>query len=200
MTIDVNVTAIDDDFREEIDEIIEDTMVQMFFLHPQDTEALQSAKEDAAAYTALFYVAPASLKYETDAGCVGYRIKNSDELAQVADSGKALFIDEADLDDALTAALVAQGHAGIILNATQPHETLERFCVAIGPSGASAFDTEALSGLSMDRIVMQSGYPSHDFDEIMSAAKTISDAMFRPEQSIIARATKQTLALTGFKK
>lgn len=36
MTIDVNVKATNDDFLDEIDEIIEDTMVQIFFLQPED--------------------------------------------------------------------------------------------------------------------------------------------------------------------
>lgn len=35
---------------------------------------------------------------------------------------------------------------------------------------------------------------------MMNAVKVISDAMFRPEQSLIARATKSSLELFGFSK
>jgi hypothetical protein len=53
--------------------------------------------------------------------------------------------------------------------------------------------------MNMDRIVLQSGYPEHGFETIFGAVKVISDAMFRPEQSIVARATKSSLELLGFR-
>lgn len=200
MTIDVNVKRTDEDFLDEIDEIIEDTMVQMFFLQPEDAAALEKAKSEAAEYDALFYVAPILLAEQTDDNCVGYRVSSAEALKSAPPSDKPLFIDEKDLDPALQSLLVERGDNGVILNATRPHEALERFYVAMGPANTSLFDREALAALTMDKIVLQSGYPDHGFDEIMTAVKTISDAMFRPEQSIIARATKHTLALTGFKK
>jgi hypothetical protein len=200
MTIDVNVKATNDDFLDEIDEIIEDTMIQMFFLQPEDEEALEKAKEDAGEYSALFYAAPLSLAEQTDANCIGYRLKSADELKAAPASDKPLFIDEADLDDALQALLAERGARGVILNATHAHDALENFYVAIGPANVGAFDHEVLASISMDKIMLQSGFPEHDFEEIMPAVKTISNAMFRPEQSIIARATKHALALTGFKK
>ena len=200
MTIDVNVKAADADFLEEIDEIIEDTMVQMFFLQPEDAAALEKAKEGAEEYSALFYAVPLALRDAADANCVGYRIKSAGELKDSATLDKPLFIDESDLDDALEALLIEREESGFILNATRAHDRLERFFIAIGPSNVGAFAPEVLAALSMDKIALQSGYPDHGFDEIFPAVKRISDAMFRPEQSIIARATKHTLGLTGFKK
>lgn len=200
MTIDVNVKATNDEFLEDIDEIIEDTMVQMFFLQPTDEAALEKAKEDAEEYNALFYAAPLALAEQTDAKCVGYRIANADELRAASALEKPLFVDENDMDDALRALLIERGDQGVILNATHAHDDLERFFIAIGPSNIGAFEHEVLASLSMDRIMIQSGYPDHSFDEIFPTVKTISDAMFRPEHSIIARATKHTLALAGFKK
>ncbi|WP_345969264.1 hypothetical protein WCX72_07800 [Sulfurimonas sp. HSL1-6] len=200
MTIDVNVKATNEDFLDDIDEIIEDTMVQIFFLQPEDEAALEKAKEEAEEYTALFYTAPLSLGEQSDAKCVGYRVKNADELRAAPKAGKPLFVDEADLDDALRALLIERGDQGVILNATQAHEELEQFFIAIGPSNVNAFDHEVLAGLSMDKIMLQSGFPEHGFDEIFPAVKTISDAMFRPEHSIIARATKHALSLAGLKK
>jgi hypothetical protein len=200
MTIDVNVQSTDDAFLDEIDEIIEDTMVQMFFLQPRDAQALESAKEDAGEYSALFYAAPLALKAQTDANCIGYRVTEHTQLQSLPPLDKPLFVDEADLDDALQSLLIERGDQGVILGATHPHDALERFFIAIGPSNVDAFDPDALAQLSMERIVVQSAYPEHGFDEINGAVKTVSNAMFRPEESIIARATKQTLTLTGFKK
>ena len=200
MTIDVNVKATNDDFLDEIDEIIEDTMIQMFFLQPGNEAALEKAKEEAGEYSALFYAAPLPLCTQTDAKCVGYRVKSAGELQEARALDKPLFIDERDLDDALQSLLIERGEKGIILNATHAHDALEHFYVAIGPANINEFNPEVLAALSMDRIMLQSGYPEHGFDEIMPTVKTISDAMFRPEHSIIARATKHTLALTGFKK
>jgi len=200
MTIDVNVKATNDDFLDEIDEIIEDTMVQMFFLQPEDAEAMEKAKAEAEAYSALFYAAPLALRASADANCVGYRVRTAEALQELPPLDKPLFIDEADLDDGLQSLLIARGDKGVILNATRAHDALEHFFVAIGPSNVGLFDPETLAALSMDRIVLQSGFPDHGFDEIFPAVKRVSDAMFRPEQSIIARATKHTLALAGFKK
>jgi len=200
MTIDVNVKTTTDDFLDDIDEIIEETMIQMFFLQPEDEEALEKAKEDAAAYSALFYAAPLSLGLQKDANCIGYRVRSTEELKGAPAPDKPLFVDEADLDDALQSLLKERNAQGVILNATHAHDALENFYVAIGPSNVGAFDHEVLASISMDKVMLQSGFPAHDFEEIMPAVKTISNAMFRPEQSIIARATKHALALTGFKK
>lgn len=197
MTIDVNVQKIDEDFLEEIDEIMEDTMVQMFFLQPRDAEALEAAKEAAEAYSALFYAIPAALAEQADNNCIGVYVTAPSELTAAA--GKPLFIDEDDLTPALETALAEGGYKGIVLNAKKAHEGLSGFYLALGPSNIDAFDSDTLSTISMNRIVLQSGFPDNGFDAIYTTVKTISDALFRPEQSIIARATKHTLELAGFR-
>lgn len=200
MTIDANVRYTDEAFLEDIDEIIEDTMIQMFFLQPEDSEALEKAKAEAKAYSALFYTVPAAFKEHADENCIGYRVATVEELESIGGAEKPLFINESDLDDVLLSYLKASEFRGVILNARQPHESLERFFVSIGPDTVGSFDTEQLSAMPMDRLMLQSGYPDYDFEAITSTVKVISDAMFRPEQSIIARATKNALTLTGFKK
>ncbi len=196
MTVDVNVKYADETMLEDIDEIMEDTMVQMFVLQPRDETALNEAIEHAEEHACIFYVAPFSLKEMTDGNCVGYSIDNSDSLNGMVPD-KPLFIEEA----ALNGIEGLLGNAkGVILDATKPHETLEGFSLAIGPGNIEDFDKEVLAALPMERIVLQSGYPEHGFDEIYMTAKRISDTMFRPEQSIIANATRSALLLLGFKK
>jgi len=200
MTVDVNVLYTDEDFLDDIDEIIEDTMVEMFFLQPADAAALAKAKEDASTHNAIFYVVPLTLRDDADANCVGYRIDDIALFETLPTLDKPVFIDEAMLDDNVIALLSNRAERGIVLNATKPHDELENFYISVGPGTVDAFDAELLSKLEMDKIVLQSSYPDHNFDTIFGAVKKVSDALFRPEQSIIARATKHTLALTGFKK
>lgn len=200
MTIDVNLEKTTEDFLEDIDEIIEDTMIQMFFLQPKNEEELEKAQEDANEYNSIFYAVPLSLKDKSDANCIGYKVESISQLQEVPAHEKPLFIDESIINDEMLALLASRKEQGIILNATHAYDTLENYFIAIGPENIENFDTEVLASLSMDKVVLQSGFPNSDFDEIYATVKKISDALFRPEQSIIARATKHTLELTGFKK
>ena len=198
MTVDVNVVSLEADFFDNLDEIMEDTMVQMFILHPRERTMLETVREQAAEHGCIFYSVPAELGDDADTNCVGYAVEKAEELGSLP-PGKPLFVDEACLDEALCTALERSGASGIILNATHPHPRLERFRLAIGPETVERFDGEALGALPMERIVLQSRYPEADFEAIDTTVKRISDAMFRPEQSIIAAATRSSLELLGFR-
>lgn len=198
MTIDVNLHHTDEDFFDNLDEIIEDTMVQMFILHPSTMAELEDSKKVAAKYESIFYSIPLRLQHEADENCVAFSIQSDEDSALLPATGKPVVIDESRLNDAIVYAL---GECkGIILNATREHTALSNFYLALGAENIGAFDSDTLSGMSMDQIVLQSSYPRHGFEEISGAVKAISDAMFRPEQSIIARATKSSLELFGFRK
>ena len=198
MTVDVNVRYADAAFLEDIDEIMEDTMVQMFILQPRDPAALEAAKMQANEHTALFYSAPLTLSDKTDDNCVGFFVDDIDALPSAA--GKPLFVDASQLDATMIKALGEGGHRGIVLNARTVHDELENFYLAIGPGNVEAFDTGKLAKLPMQKLVLQSSYPDFGFGEIFETSKAISDLMFRPDQSIIAEATKNSLLLFGFKK
>lgn len=200
MTIDVNVHRLDDDFLDEIEDIMEETMVQMFILHPHDSDALAEAKTHAASHNAIFYSVPAELLDEADENCIGCSLRQPSASDVLPLPKHPLFVEEQLIDDVLRSQLIQSGSHGIILNATRPHEDLARFHLAIGPGSIEKFDREELGGLSMDRILLHSGYPDFGFEQIYETAKRISDIMFRPEQSIIARATKSSLELFGFRK
>lgn len=198
MTIDVNLSRTDEDFFDNLDDIIEDTMVQMFILHPKNASEIAEAQQNASEYESLFYSLPLHLRGEADENCVAFSISSDEDVASLPDTTKPLIVDQSFLNDSIVTAL--KDARGIILNATSANNALENFYVSLGAGTIGSFDTETLSALSMDRIVLQSSYPDHGFDEIFSTVKVISDAMFRPEQSIIARATKSSLELFGFRK
>lgn len=198
MTIDVNLYRADAEFIDNLEDIIEDSMVQMFILHPASLDEINETKELADEYESLFYSVPLHLRGEADNHCVAFSIKGEEDSALLTTSDKPIIIDESVLNESLIASLSES--QGIILNATREYPSLPNFLLAMGAGNVRAFDTEVLSAMSMDQIVLQSTYPEHGFDEIMESVKVISNAMFRPEQSIIARATKSSLELFGFRK
>lgn len=198
MTIDVNLYRADAEFIDNLEDIIEDSMVQMFILHPSSLAEINETKVLAEEYEVLFYSVPLHLRAEADSRCVAFSIKDEEDRALLPISDKPVVVDESVLNEELIASL--GGCRGIILNATKEYPSLPDFLLALGAGNVGAFDTEVLGAMSMDQIVLQSTYPDHGFEEIAECVKVISNAMFRPEQSIIARATKSSLERFGFRK
>jgi len=198
MTVDVYVEAADKEFLDDIDEIIEATMVEMFILHPRNHEELEEIKEYAKAFNAIFYCAPLSMKDLCDSRCVAYYVDDYSLLN--TDIRLPLFIDAKTLNKHNKKQLIEGGFKGIVINSNTLNEELENFLTAIGPSNISSFDMAVLANASMDQFVLQSTYPRHSFEEIFESVKVISNAMLRPEQSIISRATQHSLIIFGFKK
>ncbi len=198
MTVDVLLETIDENFLDEIDEIMEDTMVQLFIVHPKDEEALSEIQEHALEHPSLFYAAPLSLKARCDANCVAYQVDDTTLLD--SDIDKPVFIDASLLDEATQQRLADSTLQGIITSAKHSYPALKGFSTAISAGSFETFDKACLETTPMEKLVFHSSYPAHDFESIMHTAKNISDVMFRPEQSIIANATKTALILFGFKK
>lgn len=198
MTIDVNLCRADGDFFDNLDDIMEESMVQMFFIHPKTSSEIAEAKEIAGEYGSIFYSLPLRLSDQADSNCIAFSVSCDADRALLPRSDKPLVIEESYLDEALSAQL--KESRGIILNATRENGGLPNFLLSMGAGNIGSFDTEVLNKMSMDRLVLQSTYPTHGFEEIAGAVKVISDAMLRPEQSIIARATKSSLELFGFRK
>lgn len=197
MIVDVYVKEADEAFIDDIDEIKEDSSVEIFIIHPKDETALAQVQQTAAQTMGLFYCAPLSLMQQCDGKCLAYYLDDPALLNEKIFS--PLYIDADMLTPELQQQLIDQNHKGIILNATGLHEDLSNFYIAIGPGNISAFDLSVLANISMDRIALQSAYPEHDFEDIFESVKTISSVLFRPEESIIARATRHSLSLFGLK-
>jgi hypothetical protein len=198
MTIDVNLLRFDEDFFENLDEIIEDTMIQIFITHPKESDEITKTKEIAAKYESIFYSVPLSLHAQADVNCVAFSVQGDEDLALLPNLEKPIFIDESYLDESIIISRLS-GCRGVLLNATREYPQLSGFYFAMGVKNVSSFSSEALGAMSMDQIVLQSCYPDYPFEEVTDAVKVISDTMFRPDQSIIARATKSSLELFGFR-
>lgn len=197
MIVDAYVKELDNALIEDIDEIKEDSNVDIFIIHPRDETALEEIQKIVSQINGLFYCAPISLKDNCDDKCLAYFLDDISLLDATITT--PLYINADDLTPELQEKLIHEDHKGIILNATQLYEGLANFFVAIGPSNVSEFDLAVLANVSMDKIVLQSAYPEHDFGDIFQSVKVISSAIFRPEESIIARATLHILTLFGLK-
>jgi hypothetical protein len=199
MTIDVNVKELDHTFLDDIDEIIEDTMVQIFIVHPSTQEEIERVKDEAMQHNSIFYTVPYTLRESASDKCIGYKL-DTDDLSDIELlKDKVVFVEESDLTEELRTKMQDPSMKGIILNPTSENKELGHFLLSFGPNTLDHFDAELLSGLSMDRLALQSGYPENDFETLYETAKKISDIMFRPEHSIIARATKSSLELFGLR-
>lgn len=198
MTVDVNVRKADEAFLDDIDEIIEDTMVQIFVLCASNEVELERVQKDVTTHNTLFYYAPIEFLDRVDKKCLGFLVKTPNDVLLAKD--KVLYVQESSLDEAMLEALIKSQSKGIILNATKPYPSLENFFISISGANIEIFDTDVLAKLPMDKIVLESSYPEFDFEEIFLLSKKISDKNFRPDQSIIAQATKNSLALFGFHK
>jgi len=198
MTVDVNVLKADEDFLDEIDEIIEDTMVQIFVLRSSNAEELEDVKESVTQHNALFYYAPIKYINDVDEKCVGFLVANEEE-AKLAKE-KVIYVEASSLTPDIIEILSKNNSKGIILNAAKVYPELENFFICINPANFNKFDDGVIAELPMNKIVLASSYPNFGFDEIFLLSKKISDKNFRPDQSIISEATKNALILFGFKK
>lgn len=197
MIVDAYVKELDSALLEDLDEIKEDSNVDIFIIHPRDETTLEEIQKIVSQINGLFYCAPISLKEKCNDKCLAYFL---DDISLLDDAiTTPLYINADDLTPELQEKLIHEDHKGIILNATQLYEDLANFFVAIGPSNVSEFDLAVLANVSMDKIVLQSAYPEHDFEDIFQSVKVISSTLFRPEESIIARATLHILTLFGLK-
>ena len=139
------------------------------------------------------------VKEKLSAAFPDYTLVGEETNEGITHPDKAIYIDAEILDSELQSRLIEGGYKGIILNANTLYDGLSDFFVAIGPSNIDSFDIAVLANASMDKIVLQSAYPEHAFEDIFTSVKQISSALFRPEESIIARATLHTLTLFGLK-
>jgi len=200
MTVDVNVAQVDEAFLDDIDEIKEDTLIQIFIVHPKNLEELETVQESADDNSEIFYSIPLTLQSQADANCKAYFVDDEAALLALSNADKPLFIQAIMINDTVIEKLLALDAKGIIINPTTTYEALPNFYLSIGANNVSGFDHEVLAKLDMDDLVLESSYPAHPFEIIEETAKVISNAMFRPEQSIIAHATTSSLKLFGFKK
>ena len=85
MVLDMNIAleGIDEDFLEELEELIEDTRVEYFIINPTTKEELEKTQNICNEYERFKYTLPIEFKDKKDNNCMALRITESSELVLV---------------------------------------------------------------------------------------------------------------------
>ena len=201
MVLDMNIelSGIDEEFLENLAELIEDTRVEYFIINPRNKEDLQKAQELCEEIQRFKYTLPVEFKNLQDKNCVAIRIIKAQELALV--ENKPLVIDTKDLTDEFIELLNKSGIKGVILDAKESDNRLENFAYSISFDSLNNWTKKGITDTDYNKIALQSDYPKHSYDELFDVLlKNISDLTFRAEQTIAAGGTRTILKTFGFFK
>ena len=201
MVLDMNIelSGIDEEFLENLAELIEDTRVEYFIINPRNKEDLQKAQELCEEIQRFKYTLPVEFKNLQDKNCVAIRITKAQELALV--DNIPLVIDSKDLNDEFIELLNKSGIKGVILDAKESDNRLENFAYSISFDSLNNWTKKGITDTDYNKIALQSDYPKYSYDELFDVLlKNISDLTFRAEQSIAAGGTRTVLKTFGFFK
>lgn len=200
MTVDlrIDMTMLDDDFFEELDEIIEDTMIHIFMLHPKDMIEIERAKMLCKNYPELFYAIPFESIENKDDNCKAVTLNKPLSLSSLNEITLPIFINSELIDESFYTNLASSQTKGVILHASKNY-ALPNYFDGMTRKKVLTLSPEVLEAIDMTNIVLHSNYPHQSFESIDETAKIISDAIFRPDESIKNHATRNSLALLGLR-
>lgn len=201
MVLDMNIelAGIDEEFLDNLAELIEDTRVEYFIINPRNKEDLQKAQELCQEVERFKYTLPVEFKSLQDKNCVAIRITKAQELTLV--DNKPLVIDSKDLTDEFIEILNKSAIKGVILDAKESDNRLENFAYSVSFDSLNNWTKKGITDTDYNKIALQSDYPKYSYDELFDVLlKNISDLTFRAEQSIAAGGTRTILKTFGFFK
>lgn len=201
MVLDMNIelSGIDEEFLENLAELIEDTRVEYFIINPRNKEDLQKAQKLCEEIQRFKYTLPVEFKNLQDKNCVAIRITKAQELALV--DNIPLVIDSKDLNDEFIELLNKSVIKGVVLDAKESDNRLENFAYSISFDSLNNWTKKGITDTDYNKIALQSDYPKYSYDELFDVLlKNISDLTFRAEQSIAAGGTRTVLKTFGFFK
>lgn len=192
----IDMSILEDDFFEELDEIMEDTMINIFVLHPKTLQELEKAKAFSAKYNSLFYALPLELlDAYRDENCKAVYLNDTPlSLSELDTIDLAVCISAKLMDEGFTKIVAATKAKGVILDANKNYH-IPHFFEGMTLNKLSNFPKKKLEDINMKHIVLHSNYPYQTFESIDETAKLISDAIFRPDESIKNCATVNSLNL-----
>lgn len=201
MVLDMNIelSGIDEEFLENLAELIEDTRVEYFIINPRNKEDLQKAQKLCEEIQRFKYTLPVEFKNLQNKNCVAIRITKAQELALV--DNIPLVIDSKDLNDEFIELLNKSGIKGVVLDAKESDNRLLNFAYSISFNSLNNWTKKGITDTDYNKIALQSDYPKYSYDELFDVLlKNISDLTFRAEQSIAAGGTRTVLKTFGFFK
>lgn len=201
MVLDMNIelSGIDEEFLDNLAELIEDTRVEYFIINPRSKEDLEKTQELCEEFERFKYTLPLEFKNQKDKNCVAMRITKPEELNLV--EGLPLVIDSHNLNDEFINILNNSGIKGVVLNAKESDNRLTNFAYTVSHDSLKDWTKKGITDTDYNRIALQSDYPKYSYDELFDGLlKNISDLTFRAEQTIAAGGTRTILKFFGFFK
>ena len=198
MILDMNISlsAIDDEFLEELDELIEDTRVEYFIINPKTKEELAQTKVLCSENIRFKYTLPIEFKEQKDSNCMAFQVTKEEEVDLV--ENMPLVIDSSNLDDTFIDMLNCTSNKGIILNAKESDNKLLNFVYAVSRDSIDKWTNRGMMNTDYNRLGLQSNYPNYSYDELIDdLLKDMSDMTFRAEQTIAAGGTRIILKTFG---
>lgn len=198
MILDMNIRldGIDEDFLEELDELIEDTRVEYFIINPNTKNELEKTLKLCSEIQRFKYTLPIEFKKDKDKNCIAFKVTKMDELSLVDDM--PLVIDSNSLNDSFIDAINNKGFKGVVLDAKESDNRLENFAYSISHSSLKEWTKKGITDTDFNKLALQSDYPEFNYDELLDGLlKDISDLTFRAEQSIASGGTRTVLKTFG---
>lgn len=198
MILDMNIGlgGIDDEFLEDLDELIEDTRVEYFVINPKNKEELNKTQMICERNQRFKYTLPIEYFDFKDKNCVALLISHIDELKLVEQL--PVVIDSQYLDKKFIDILNSTLTKGIILNAKESDNKLENFVYAVSYDSINKWTNKGMMNTDYNKLGLQSNYPNYSYDEFVDGLlKDMSDMTFRAEQTIAAGGTRTILKTFG---
>ncbi len=192
----INLEGIDEEFLDDLDELIEDTRVEYFIINPKSKEELIKTQDICTDYERFRYTLPIEFIDNQDKSCVAIRISDASQLELF--SGMPLVIESKNLSDEFIELLNSKDIKGVVLDAKESDNRLINFAYAISQDSLKQWTKKGITDTDYNKISLQSDYPRFSYDELFDVLlKDISDLTFRAEQTIAAGGTRTVLKTFG---
>ncbi|XPV69685.1 MAG: hypothetical protein ACNI25_03730 [Halarcobacter sp.] len=198
MVLDMNIKldGIDEDFLEDLDELIEDTRVEYFIINPKTKEQLDRTLEICSEYERFRYTLPIEFKEFKTNSCVAYSISKPSQVDLLEDM--PLVISSKSLSDEFIDLLNDKEIKGVVLDAKQSDNKLKNFAYAVSHNSFKHWTKKGMTDTDYNKLALQSDYPNFSYDELFDVLlKDMSDLTFRAEQSIASGGTRTVLKTFG---
>ncbi|QKF82517.1 hypothetical protein [Halarcobacter ebronensis] len=194
MILDMNIklSGINEEFLNELDELIEDTRVEYFIINPKSEIELEETLELCKKYRRFKYTLPVAFREKMDKNCVAYKVTKEEELDLVENI--PLVVESNCLNESFILALNSRINRGVVLDAKQSDTKLEKFAYSISHDSLKDWTKKGITDVDFNKLALQSNYPDFSYDELINGLlKDISDLTFRAEQTIAAGGTRTVL-------
>lgn len=194
MILDMNIelSGIDKEFLNGLDDFIEDTRVEYFVINPSSKDALEKTLELCKKFRRFKYSLPVQYLEVMDKNCIALKVSQISDLELIEDM--PVVVDSESLDKEFIEVLNSKRNKGVVLNAKESDKVLENFAYSISHDSLKQWTQRGIKETDFNKIALQSDYPKYSYDDLIDTLlKDISDLTFRAEQSIASGGTRTLL-------